>query len=106
MNRHLIAVEVGIERRADERVNFNRFAFDQNRLESLNSESVQSRSAIQQNRMFADNFFQNIPDNRLLPLDHFTRLLDRRGVRVAFKFVVNKRLEQFQRHFLWQTALM
>ena len=46
MNCHLIAVKVGVECRTDERMDLDRFAFDENRLESLNSESVQSRRTI------------------------------------------------------------
>ena len=56
--------------------------------------------------MLADDFFQNIPDNRLLSFDHFARLFNCRGVRVAFEFVVDKRFEKFQSHFLRQTALV
>src|SRR5438105_12635363 len=56
--------------------------------------------------MLADNFFKNIPNHRLLPLNHFARLLDRGGVALFFELVVDERLEQFQGHLLGQTALM
>ncbi len=46
MNRHLVAVKVGVKCRADKRVNFNRFTFDQHRLKRLNTETVKRRSAI------------------------------------------------------------
>jgi hypothetical protein len=46
MNRHLIAVKVGVKRRADERVNFDRFTFDQDRLERLNSQTVKRRRTV------------------------------------------------------------
>ncbi len=42
MHRHLIAVEVGVEGRANQRMQLNRLAFDQLRLESLNAETVQA----------------------------------------------------------------
>ena len=41
VNRHLVAVEVGIESLADERVNPDRVALDQHRLERLDTHSVQ-----------------------------------------------------------------
>ncbi len=37
---HLVAVEVGVERRADQRVQLNGLAFDQNGFKSLNPQSV------------------------------------------------------------------
>jgi len=40
VHRHLIAVEVGVEGVADERVNLDRLALDEQRLERLDSEAV------------------------------------------------------------------
>ena len=37
MHRHLVAVEVGVERRANERMQLNGLALDQHRLECLNA---------------------------------------------------------------------
>ncbi len=47
MDRHLIAVEVGVEGRADERMDLDGAAFDQDWLEGLNAEAVQRRGAVQ-----------------------------------------------------------
>ena len=44
VDRHLVAVEVGVERRADERVQLDRLALDQHRLERLDAEAVQRRA--------------------------------------------------------------
>src|SRR5205814_8974888 len=38
---HLVTVEVGVERRADERVNSNGFTLDEHRLECLDYQSMQ-----------------------------------------------------------------
>jgi hypothetical protein len=62
VNGHLVAVEVGVEGRADQRVQLDRLAFDQDRLERLNAQTVQRRRAVQQNRVLADDFIQDIPD--------------------------------------------
>jgi len=40
VDRHLVAVEVGVECRADERVDANRLALDEHRLERLDAEAV------------------------------------------------------------------
>src|SRR5437667_10526114 len=106
MNSHLVAVEVRVECGTYKRMDLDRFTLDKNGFERLNSESMQSRRAIQQHRMFANHFFQNIPDNGFLPFDHFARLLDGGGVILFFKLVVNKRLEKFERHLFGQAALM
>src|SRR4051812_9331036 len=47
---HLVAVEVRVERVADERVDLNRLALDEDRLERLKAEPVQRRCAVQQDR--------------------------------------------------------
>ena len=61
VNRHLVAVKVGVKRGAHQRVQLNRLAFDQNRLEGLNAQTVQSRRTVQQNGVFANHFFQDVP---------------------------------------------
>src|SRR6476660_4258682 len=48
---HLVAVEVGVVRGANERVDANRFTLDQLRFKRLNREAMQSRSTIQEHRM-------------------------------------------------------
>ena len=80
MHRHLVAVEVGIECRTNERVNLDCLAFNQHRLKRLNTQAVQRRRAVQQHRMLANYFLENVPDHRLLALNHFARLLDGRRV--------------------------
>ena len=76
---HLVAVEVGVERRADQRVKLDGLAFDQDRLERLDAQTVQRRRAVQQNRVLADDFVEDIPDLGLLLLDQLLGLLDGRA---------------------------
>ena len=47
---HLVAVEVGVEGRAYERVKLDGAAVDENRLESLDAEPVKRRGAVEQNK--------------------------------------------------------
>src|SRR3546814_20287468 len=53
---HLIAIEVGVERGTHQRVQLDRLAFDQLRLERLDAEAMQGRGAVEHDRMFADHF--------------------------------------------------
>ena len=66
VDRHLVAVEVGVERRADQRVQLDRLALDQDRLERLDAKTVQRRRAVQQHRVLADHLVEDVPDFRLL----------------------------------------
>jgi hypothetical protein len=45
---HLVAVEVGVEGGADQRVQLDGLALDQHRLEGLDAEAVQRRRAVEQ----------------------------------------------------------
>ena len=62
VDRHLVAVEVGVERRADQRVNLDRRAFDQADLERLDAEPVQRRRAVEEHDVVLDDLFQHFPD--------------------------------------------
>ena len=106
MHRHLVAVEIGVERRADERMQLDRFALDEHRLERLDAQTVQRRRAVEQHRMLADHLFEDIPDFRLLFLHQLLRLLD--GLREALRLKprIDERLEELERHLLRQAALM
>ncbi len=103
---HLVAVEVGVEGDADERVELDRLAFDQYRLESLDAEAVQRRSAVQHDRVLADHLFEDVPHHRLLRLHHLLGLLDGCGQPHQLELVEDEGLEQLERHQLGQTALM
>ena len=67
MDGHLVAVEVGVERRADERVKLDGLALDEHRLERLDAEAVERRRAVQENRVLADDLFEDVPRPRGAP---------------------------------------
>ncbi len=106
VDRHLVAVEVGVERRADERVDADRLALDEHRLERLDAEPVERRRAVQQHRMLADDLLEHVPHLGTLLLDHLLRLLDGRDQAALLELVVDERLEQLERHLLRQPALV
>jgi len=103
---HLVAVEVGVERRANQRVQLDGLAFDQHRLERLDAQAVQRRRAVQHDRVFADHLFEDVPHHRFLRFHQLLGRLDGRGQTHHFQAVEDEGLEQFQRHQLGQAALV
>ena len=103
---HLVTVEVCVERGADQRVNLDCLAFHQHRFKCLNAQTVQGRSAVQQNGVIFNHLFQDVPYDGLLLLDHLLRLLDGGAMSGLLQPVIDKRLEQLQRHLLRQAALL
>ena len=106
MYRHLVTVEVGVKGRAHQGVQLDGLAFNQNRLKCLNTQAVQGGRTVEQNRMFANHVFQDIPHLGHFLLHQFFGGFDGRGQAQHFQLVENKRFEQLQRHFFRQAALM
>ena len=75
---HLVTVEVGVECRTNERMQLDSLAFDEDRLERLDAETVQGRCTVQHDRVLADDLLENIPDLRSLALDEALGCLDGR----------------------------
>src|SRR5690554_166115 len=103
---HLVTVEVGVVRGAHQRVQLQRLAFDQHRLERLDTQTVQGRRTVEQHGMLADDLGENVPDLGQLALDHLLGGLDGGGQATGFQLAEDERLEQLQRHLLGQTALV
>ena len=106
VHRHLVAVKVGVESRADQRMQLDGAAFNQNRLESLDAQPVQRGRPVQHHRPVLDDILQNVPHLRRCPLHHPLGGADVRRQRVVHQPVHYERLEQLQRHFLGQAALV
>ena len=100
VHRHLVAVEVRVVGQPNERMNANRFAFDQERFESLNRKTMQGRRAVQQHRM------TSVTSSRISQTSGVWRSIiffrTAHGVHVAeiLQAANDERLEQNQRHFL------
>ena len=106
MNRHLVAVEVGVERCTNERMQLDSASLDENRLESLNRQSVKRRCAVKQHRMVFDNDFECVPNFGAYAFDALFRVLDIGGLTGLDKTFHDKRLEKLKSHFFRQTALI
>ena len=106
MHCHLVTIEVSVIGCANQRMNPNRFAFNQLGLKRLDRQSMQGRGAVQEHRMAFCDLFENVPDFRRLALDHLLGAAHGVHVTKVFQPTNNKRLEKNQRHLLRQTALM
>ena len=103
---HLVAVEVGVERVADERVHLDRLALDEHRLERLDTEAVERRRAVQEHRMLGDHLLEDVPDLRLHRVDVLLRRLDVLDDLPLDEPAHDERLEELERHQLRQPALV
>ena len=103
---HLVAVEVGVEGGADQRVDLDGLAFDQHRLKRLDAEAVEGRGAVEQDWVVLDDLFEDVPDDGLLHLHHLLGLLDGGAVAGLLEAVIDEGLEELERHLLGQAALV
>src|SRR5665647_88293 len=109
---HLVTVEVGVEGRTDQRVDLDGLALDELRLEGLDAEAVQRRRTVEQNRVFGDDLFEDVPHVAIAfvvsasPLDHALGALDVLSVVEVDQPLHHERLEELQGHLLGQTTLV
>ena len=98
VDRHLIAIEVCVERRAYQRVELDRLAVDELGLEGLDAQAVQSRSSVQEDRVLLNHLGEDVPDLGVLLLDHLLRGLDRGHVAALFELRVDEGFEELYGH--------
>ena len=103
---HLVAVEVGVERRADERVDLDGRALDEDRHEGLDAETVERGRAVEQHGVVLDDLFEDVPDRRLHALHDALGALDVVREALLDELAHDERLEQLERHLLRQAALV
>ena len=106
MDGHLVAVEVGVVRRAHQRMDLDRLTLDQHRLERLDAQTMQRRRAVEQYRMVFDDLVQHVPDLRPDALHHALGALDVVRLAAVDELLHDERLEQLERHLFRQTALV
>src|SRR5579863_2487129 len=106
MHGHLVSVEIGIKRGADQGMKTDGLSLDQHWIKGLDPEPVKRRGPVQKDGMLPDHLFQDVPHLVLLFLDHLFGALDGRDVAPLLKLVEDKRLEELQGHLFRKTALM
>src|SRR5690606_40330504 len=85
-------------------VQLNGLTFDEDRLKCLDTETVQRRCTVQQNRVLANYFVQNIPNDSFFTLHHFFGGFNGCSQTAQLQLAENERLEQFQCHLLRQST--
>ena len=103
---HLVTVEVGVEGRANKRMQLDGLAFNELRLKSLNAEAVQGRRTVEHHGMLVNHFFEDVPNDGFLIVHHLLGALDRGRQTALFELVEDEGLKEFKRHQLGQAALM
>src|SRR5690606_19501796 len=109
VDRHLVAVEVGVERLADQRVELDRLALDEHRLEGLDAEAVERRRAVQEDDLVGDDLLQRVPDLVLdvtVALELLAGALDVVRQAALLELLEEERLEQLEGHALRHAALV
>ena len=106
VNGHLVTVEVSVERCTDERVKLDCLAFNELRLERLDSQAVKGRCAVQQNGAVANDFFELSPHLGVRTFNGALCALDRRCESFVLELLDDVGLEQFKGHLLGQTTLV
>jgi len=100
MHCHLVTVEVRVERRTDQGMQMDGLSLNQDRLESLNTQTVQRWRTVEHNRTIRDHLFQHLPNFRALALDQALRGLDVRGIVVFHQALDDERTVELQGHRL------
>src|SRR3989338_2796321 len=106
VNGHLVSIKVGIKSLTNQRMHLNRVSFNQDRMKSLNSQPVQSRSAIQKHVLAFDHLFKHRPDLRRAFLN---QLVGAANVKSELRLQnpgYDKGSEKLEDHMLRQTALI
>ena len=103
---HLVAVEVGVEGGADERVQADCLAFHQDRLERLDAQTVQGWRAVEHDGVVRDDLFEDVPDDGCAAVDHALGRLDVCRMLELDQALHHERLEQLEGHLLGNAALV
>ena len=103
---HLVAVEVGVEGAADERVDLDRPALDEHGLERLDGQAVQRGRAVEKDGVLFDDAFQHVPNGGLRLFDGALGALDVVALVRFDQLFHDEGLEQLDRHLFGQAALI
>ena len=106
VNSHLVTVKVGVEGSTYQWMQTHGTSFHQLRFEGLDTQTVQCRRTVHQNRIAVNDTFHNIPDTWILTIDQLLRSLRIACNFFIYDFIDDKRLEQLNCHFTRQTALI
>ena len=102
---HLVTVEVRVVGGANERMDADRRAFDELRLERLDRKAVKRRRAVEEDGVTLGDFREDVPDLGGLAVDHLFRRANGVAVAEFFQAANDEWLEQSESHLFRKTAL-
>ena len=103
---HLVAVEVGIERRTCQRVQLDGLTLDELRLERLDTQTVKRRSTVEEHGMALHDVLEDVPDDGLAAVDNLLGRLHGLDDAALDELADDERLVELGSHELRQTALV
>ena len=106
VNRHLVAIEVGVEGGAHQRVQVDGLALNEDRLEGLDGEAVQRRSAVEEHQAILDDLVEHIPNGGHAAIDGALGTLDVLNLAQLDQATHHEGLEELERHGRGQAALV
>src|SRR5690606_21359595 len=106
VNSHLVTVEVCVERSTGKRVQLNSLTFNELGLESLNTQTVQSWSTVQQNRVCFQHIFKDSPYDGMLTVYNLLCRFYSRDNTTLNKLPDKERLIKLSSHILRKTTFM
>ena len=101
---HLVAVEVGVERRTCEWVELDCLTFDKLRLECLNTEAVQCWCTVEEHWVALHYVFENIPNHWFLAVHNLLGALHSLHNAALNELADNEWLVKLCRHVFWNTT--
>ena len=106
VNRHLVTIKVSVKCCTCERVQLNGLAFNQLRLERLNTQTVQRWCTVEQYRVSLHDVFKDVPNYRILSVYDFLRGLHRFDDAALNHLADDERLVQLGGHVLRQSTFV
>ncbi len=103
---HLVAVKVGVIRRANQRMQPEGAPFNKDRFKSLYAQPVQRRRPVKQNRVFFNDNIQSVPNLGALLIDHLFSGFNVVCQAFLNQLVHDKWAEQLNCHFFRHAALV
>ena len=103
---HLVAVEVGVECRADKRMQADCLAVDEDGVKGLDRDSVEGRGAVEENRVAGHNLVKHIPDILAALLNPLLRVADGVDLAHVAETADDEGLEEAEGHLLRKPALV
>ena len=102
---HLVAIEVGVEGRTSEGVELDGFTFNHLGLESLDGETVERRSTVEEDGVSLHDEFEDVPNHGFAAIHDFLSALHRFHDAAFDEFADDERLVELGSHEFGQTTL-